>query len=327
MADRWQQIAYVALMLAGVLGLLSFCLSAASVGLSTAPDEAIIANNVNLLSKYRAMDYSTTTVIVPAYDLQTANGLKQMSEMTYNFTIFFGMSSVGTYASETYANGYKTVFGYTQFLPCNYVNHTEPDLMYISRRRLDTASDFASVQNFNPCRNGVAETCEEAYQSTYAHFAAALVFALFAVPLHFYRAHIIKTSDSFLVFAAVSVAWLLVFILMAAGAGSFYSRCVEPAVKFLEADFSPFDGAFERGYGPVTDIAITASFFASMCFLTNLFFFYRPPGRGGSDDGALADKGEDDASGGPRDSTRLSKQISVTPKKKKVPHADGDNYI
>ena len=73
MADRWQQIAYVALMLAGVLGLLSFCLSAASVGLSTAPDEAIIANNVNLLSKYRAMDYSTTTVIV--LSLQTANGL------------------------------------------------------------------------------------------------------------------------------------------------------------------------------------------------------------------------------------------------------------
>ena len=75
----------------------------------------------------------------------------------------------------------------------------------------------------------------------------------------------------------------------------------------------------------MTDIAITASFFASMC-LTNSSSL-SATWRGGSDDGALADKGEDDASGGPRDSTRLSKQISVTPKKKKVPHADGDNYI
>ena len=315
MADKWQQMAFVALLVASIFGILSFCLSAASVGLSRAPDEGdIVAQNVEILSKYRAMESSSIIVSVPAYDLQTANGMKQISESIFNFTVYFGMSSIGTYTSERYKNEDKTVFGFTPFLPCNYVNDTEPTLVYLTRRRLDTANDLTTIQSFNPCSNGVADTCEEVYQSVYAHFATSLVFALFAMPLQFYRASIIKQNDSFLVFCVVTLAWILVFTLMAAGAGHFYSRCVEPTVKFLEGEFAPFGGIFIRSYGPVTNIAISSSFFASMCMLINLLFFYRSPGKSDEDGGALASKGEEDSR--PRDSSRLSLQISVTPKVK-----------
>ena len=240
--------------------------------------------------------------------------MKQISESTYNFSVYFGMSSIGTYAEETHKNEDKTTFGFTPYSPCKYVNDTELTLRYLNRR-LDTASDFGAIQKFNPCTNGIAVMCEEAYESVYAHFAASLVFALFASPLQFYRASIIRQKDSLLVFSALSLFWVLVFSLMAAGAGEFYTKCVEPTIKFLEEDFAPFDGVFVRGYGPVTNIAISSSFFASMCLLANLFFMYRSSDMG--DGGALADKGVDDASGqGPRESSRLSKQVIVTPKKK-----------
>jgi hypothetical protein len=273
---------------AAFLGFLAFCVLAAAIaGANTPLNSSLPDESVAVLAGRRAMYSASTVFTASSHQVHTSNGNKEVEASSWNYTIYFGLSALGTYYSAEFDESEAySVFSYSQYMPCEWRNDTQPAVVYLAKgdgrrrmRRLDTTGDaIGNLNKFNPCTTHIAEACEIEYMSTYGHFVAAFVFTIVAIILQIIRGWKRCSMDNYRYFCGTCLAWLLVCCLSAAGVGNFYERCVSQTTTFLtELIFDTFHAELNTRYGPLTNCSVAASAFSGVCLVINLTFYYIGP--------------------------------------------------